>query len=45
MSTAAILMMIIAILVVWGGLIVAIVLLGRSDAAGDVSDRGVHRDL
>lgn len=48
MSTAAIIMMIVAILVVWGGLAVAIVLLGRSDAAGDVgdvSDRGVHRDL
>ncbi|NLJ54749.1 MAG: methionine/alanine import family NSS transporter small subunit [Intrasporangiaceae bacterium] len=42
MTTSAIIMMLIAILVVWGGLAVAIVLLARSDAAGDPS---IHRDL
>lgn len=42
MTTSAIIMMLIAILVVWGGLAVAIVLLTRSDAAGDPS---IHRDL
>lgn len=42
MNTSAIIMMIIAILVVWGGLAVAMVLLGKSDAEGDP---GVHRDL
>ena len=42
MTTSAIIMMLIAILVVWGGLVVAMILLGRSDADGDPS---IHRDL
>lgn len=44
MSTAAVMMMIVAILVVWGGLVVAIVNLNRSSAPlPDVDE--VHRDL
>ena len=42
MSTSAIIMMIIAILVVWGGLGVAIVRLLRGTAPGDPHP---HRDL
>lgn len=42
MTLSAILMMIISILVVWGGLVAAIVLLMRSKNPGDPS---FHRDL
>lgn len=42
MTTSAIIMMIIAILVVWGGLALSAFLLSRSSHPGDVS---VHRDL
>ncbi|MCD6639120.1 MAG: methionine/alanine import family NSS transporter small subunit [Nocardioides sp.] len=44
MSTAAVIMMIVAILVVWGGLVVAIVNLNRSPSAVPDVDE-VHRDL
>lgn len=44
MSTPAILMMLLAMIVLWGGLAAAIVNLNRSDrAVGDVED--LHRDL
>lgn len=42
MTTSAIIMMIVSILVVWGGLGVAITRLLRSSAPGDPS---IHRDL
>lgn len=42
MSTSAIIMMIISILVVWGGLVMAMVLLNRSSHPGDPT---LHRDL
>lgn len=44
MSTAAIVMMIVAMLVVWGGLVVAIVNLNRNDGPGHHLE-DVHRDL
>lgn len=47
MSAAAIIMMLFAMLVLWGGLAVAIVSLSRSDRAiaeTDASDQA-HRDL
>ena len=42
MTTSAIIMMIISIIVVWGGLAMAMVLLSRSKHPGDPS---IHRDL
>lgn len=47
MTTTAIVMMLIAILVIWGGLVVAIVnLLKRGDAAvEDIRKIEFHRDL
>ena len=42
MSTAAILMMIVAIVVVWGGLALAIALMMRGKHPGDPT---IHRDL
>lgn len=42
MTITAILMMIVAILVVWGGLVGAIVLLIRGTSPGDPQ---IHRDL
>ena len=42
MSTSAILMMIVAIVVVWGGLALAIALMMRSRRPGDPH---IHRDL
>ena len=42
MSTSAILMLIVSILVVWGGLAVAILLMMRGTSPGE---RHIHRDL
>lgn len=42
MTLSAILMMIISILVVWGGLVVAVILLNRGKNPGDPT---FHRDL
>jgi hypothetical protein len=42
MTTGAIIMMVIAILVVWGGLAIAILNLRRGD---DASEQIIHRDL
>lgn len=44
MSTAAIIMMIIAILVVWGGLVLALLNLRRADRE-DAIEQEMHRDL
>lgn len=43
MSTEAIIMMVVAVLVIWGGLAAAIINLSRSDRPVSVDD--VHRDL
>ena len=47
MTTTAIIMMIVAILVIWGGLALAIANLARNgnSAAEDVREFEVHRDL
>lgn len=47
MTTTAIVMMLVAMLVIWGGLAAAIVnLLTRGDAAvADVDEQSAHRDL
>ncbi|HBO54219.1 methionine/alanine import family NSS transporter small subunit [Janibacter terrae] len=47
MTTTAIIMMIISILVIWGGLVLAIVnLLKRGDSAvDDIREFEIHRDL
>ncbi|WP_141012537.1 methionine/alanine import family NSS transporter small subunit [Nocardioides sambongensis] len=46
MSGAAIAMMLLAMLVIWGGLIAAIINLNRGGSAGEVTqDAGKHRDL
>ncbi|MCA1783654.1 MAG: methionine/alanine import family NSS transporter small subunit [Dermatophilaceae bacterium] len=42
MSTSAILMMMVAMIVVWGGLAVAIIAMMRGTSPGD---REIHRDL
>lgn len=42
MSTSAILMLVVAILVVWGGLAVAIIAMMRGTSPGE---RHIHRDL
>lgn len=42
MSTSAILMMVVAMIVVWGGLAVAIIAMMRGTSPGD---REIHRDL
>ncbi|ANH40198.1 hypothetical protein I601_3799 [Nocardioides dokdonensis FR1436] len=43
MSTSAIVMMVVAMLVIWGGLALAIINLNRSPATPPASE--VHRDL
>ncbi|MGN7246484.1 methionine/alanine import family NSS transporter small subunit [Janibacter anophelis] len=47
MTTTALVMMLIAIIVIWGGLVVAILnLLKRGDSAvEDIHEVGMHRDL
>lgn len=47
MTTTAIIMMIVAMLVIWGGLALAIVNLSRhgDPSAEDVRDYELHRDL
>ena len=44
MSASAIVMMIVSMLIIWGGLAVAIIHLNRS-TAGPPDRSGVHRDL
>lgn len=43
MSTSAIVLMIVSMLVVWGGLVLAVLNLNRSDARTEPGD--LHRDL
>lgn len=45
MSTAAILMMVLAMLVLWGGLALAVVRLSRSPEDADLDPSTLHRDL
>lgn len=45
MSGAAIAMMLVAMLVIWGGLVAAIINLNRGSAGEVAHDAGKHRDL